>query len=293
MKTKFIINPIAGTGKQIGIENSILNIVDKTIFDYDIEYTKSPNHATEITKNAVKNNYELIISVGGDGTASECAKELIGSKTGLAVIPSGSGNGFAYHFGVKRKINEALKQLHSNKFILIDSCKINNQKFINVSGLGFDAHIANLFASNKKRGFLSYIKLTLQELFYSAQEYEIEYENISRKIKAFAIVFANASQYGNDARISPLSKVDDGLIDFVIINKFPNWKIPFFLIDVLRGKTHLNKNVEIIRSKKMLIKSDKPMVHLDGEVKNLKNPINVEIEEKNLKLFIPNEEKEK
>ena len=36
MKTKFIINPIAGTGKQIGIENSILNIVDKTIFDYDI-----------------------------------------------------------------------------------------------------------------------------------------------------------------------------------------------------------------------------------------------------------------
>ena len=48
-------------------------------------------------------------------------KELIGSKTGLAVIPSGSGNGFAYHFGVKRKINEALKQLHSNNCLLYTS----------------------------------------------------------------------------------------------------------------------------------------------------------------------------
>ena len=256
MKTKFIINPIAGTGKQIDIENSILKNIDENIFDYDIEYTLKPNHATEISTNAVKEKYELIVSVGGDGTASECADGLIGSETALAVIPCGSGNGFAYHFNVKRNIEDALKQLNSNRIKYIDSCLANNLKFINVSGIGFDAHIANLFASTVKRGFLSYIKLTLKELFYKAKLYKLEYDDISREVNAFAIVFANASQYGNDARIAPNAIEDDGLIDFVIIKKFPNWKIPLFIIDVMSGKTHLNKNVEIIRTRKMLIESD-------------------------------------
>ena len=289
MKTKFIINPIAGTGKQVDIENNILKNIDKNIFDYDIEYTLKPNHATDISRNAIKKKYELIVSVGGDGTASECAGGLIGSETALAVIPCGSGNGFAYHFNVKRNIEDALKQLNNNKIKYIDSCLANNLKFINVSGIGFDAHIANLFASTVKRGFLSYIKLTLKELFYKAKLYKLEYDDISRKVNAFAIVFANASQYGNDARIAPNAIEDDGLIDFVIIKKFPNWKVPLFLIDVMNGKTHLNKNVEIIRTKKMLIESDFPMVHLDGEIKKLSNPIEVQSIKKNFKVFVPNE----
>ena len=80
MKTKFIINPKAGTGKQNEIENSILKIIDKKKFHYDLEYTNAPNHATEISNNAINDNYDLIVAVGGDGTASECAKALIGSN---------------------------------------------------------------------------------------------------------------------------------------------------------------------------------------------------------------------
>ena len=289
MKTKFIINPIAGTGKQSNIENSILKNIDKNQFNYDIEYTSGPNHATEISKQAAKKNYDLVVAIGGDGTTSECAIGTIGSETSLAVIPCGSGNGFAYHFNVKRKIDEALLQLHNNKIKYIDSCLANNLNFINVSGIGFDAHIANLFASTKKRGFLSYIKLTLKELSYKAKKYKIKYDNIMEEFEAFAIVFANASQYGNDARIAPNAIVDDGLLDFIIIKKFPNWKIPFFVADVMRGKTHQNKHVKIIRTKNMLIETDFPMVHLDGEVKNLSNKILVETKNKNFKVFIPDE----
>ena len=163
----------------------------------------------------------------------------------------------------------------------------NNFPFINVYGIGFDAHIANLIASKKKRGFLSYIKLTLSELSYKAREYEIQYNNIYRKTKAFAIVFANASQYGNDARIAPNAITNDGLIDFIIVKKFPNWKIPFFVLDVLRGRTHLNKNVEILKLKELNIKTDNKTVHLDGEIKKVNSPINIKISDKKLKIFVP------
>ena len=287
MKTKFIINPIAGTGKQIDITNQIKRLIDKNKFNFDLDFTQRPNHATELSKLAIKENYELVVAIGGDGTVSECAKALIGSETALSVIPCGSGNGFAYHFKINRKIEDAIVQLNNNQIKYIDSCSVNHFPFINVSGIGFDAHIANLFASTKKRGFLSYIKLTLRELSYQAREYEIHYNDIYRKTKAFAIVFANASQYGNDARIAPNAITNDGLIDFVIVKKFPNWKIPFFVLDVLRGRTHLNKNVEILKLKELKIETDNKTVHLDGEVKEVKSPINIKISDKKLKIFVP------
>ena len=178
MKTKFIINPIAGTGKQIDITNQINRLIDKNKFNFDLDFTQRPNHATELSKLAIKENYELVVAIGGDGTVSECAKALIGSETALSVIPCGSGNGFAYHFKINRKIEDAIVQLNNNQIKYIDSCSVNHFPFINVSGIGFDAHIANLFASTKKRGFLSYIKLTLRELSYKAREYEIQDSSI-------------------------------------------------------------------------------------------------------------------
>ena len=98
MKTKFIINPIAGTGKQLDITNKIKKLLEKDRFNFDVDITERRNHATELSEKAIKENYELVVAIGGDGTVSECAKALIGSETALSIIPCGSGNGFAYHF---------------------------------------------------------------------------------------------------------------------------------------------------------------------------------------------------
>ena len=230
------------------------------------------------------------MAVGGDGTVNECLKALIGTNVALAIIPIGSGNGFAYHFNIKKDLVSALKQFNTNNFKLIDCCSVNNHPFVNIAGIGFDAHIAKLFAKSKSRGFINYLKLCIKELTYKAQEYTIKINNNNNnKLHAFAIVFANASQYGNDAIISPLSNIEDGLIDFIIIKKFPNWKIPFFIFQVLKGKTHLSKFVEIIKSKECEINTKNSFVHVDGEVKELSNPIKVKVLDEKIKIFVPDE----
>ena len=101
------------------------------------------------------------------------------------------------------------------------------------------------------------------------------------------ICFANASQYGNDAKISPMADFKDGLIDFVIVKDFPKWKIPIFIYRLLTGKIHLSKYVEIIQSKKMTINSESTLLHLDGEPMNFNNPIKINIFPKSLKILIP------
>ena len=93
-------------------------------------------------------------------------------------MEASSGNGFAYHIGMKKKISVAINQLNNCKISKIDYCSVNGNVFENVAGIGFDAHIAKLFSKSKKRGFLKYVKLILKELMYDPQEYNISYNLI-------------------------------------------------------------------------------------------------------------------
>ena len=287
MKIRFIINPISGTRKQKGIEDYIARHLD----NYEIVYTQKAGDACQLSKEAVTKNINTVIAVGGDGTVNECLKALVNTNTTLGVIPCGSGNGFAYHIGMNRNTEKAIKQLKNSQIKTIDSCSANGNPFVNVAGIGFDAHIAKLFAGLKKRGFINYVILILKELSYTPQKYNIKYDGIERKVNAYMISFANASQYGNNAKISPMADIQDGLLDFVIVKEFPKWKIPFFLLQIAKGKIHLSKHVDIIQSKKMQITANNTLLHLDGEPYKASNPVAIKLLENSLKILKPNEQK--
>lgn len=289
MKIKFIINPFSGNKSQNKIEPIIHENLDHKRFKYDICFTEYRLHAKEITKKAVENNYNAIIAVGGDGTINEISSEIIGTDTALGIIPAGSGNGFAYHFGISNNIIEAILQLNRSKLKIIDSCIVNKYSFVNVSGIGFDAHIAQLFSKLKTRGFTNYVKLILRELNYKSKNYTIKYNGKSKEINALLISLANTTQYGNNFKISPNAKADDELIDFVIIRNMPKWRIPQFLIKISRGKIETSKFVQIIRTNKMEIIMNDNLIHLDGEPKNIENKLKISINPKSLTILIPNE----
>ena len=285
MKIRFIINPISGTGKQKGIEEHITKHLD----NFEIIHTRKSGDAIRISKEAANENIDAVIAVGGDGTVNECLKGLVNTNTALGVIPCGSGNGFAYHIGMDRTIEKAVKQLKNIQIKHIDTCTANGVPFVNVAGIGFDAHISNLFTTLKIRGLINYLKIILKELSYKPQDYTIKYNDIERKVTAYMISCFNASQYGNDAVIVPMADIQDGLIDFVIVKDFPKWKIPLCLLKVITRKVHLSKYVEIIQCIKMTITAEDTLIHLDGEPFKSSNPIEIAILPKSLKILIPNE----
>jgi diacylglycerol kinase (ATP) len=286
MKIRFIINPISGTGKQKSIENYIVKYLD----NYEIIYTQKAGDATRISKEASMKNIDAVVAVGGDGTVNECLKGLVNTNTALGVIPCGSGNGFAYHIGMKRKIEQAIIQLKDTRIEEIDSCSANGTPFVNVAGIGFDAHISNLFTTLKVRGLINYVKVILNELSYKPQEYTIKYKGIERKFTAYMISCFNASQYGNNAIIAPMADIQDGLIDFVIVKDFPKWQIPLCLLKIITGRAHLSKYVEIIKCQHMQISASNTLLHLDGEAYKASNPVKINVLPKSLKILIPNGE---
>ena len=285
MKTRFIINPIAGTGKQ----KNITNYINKHFNDYDIVYTKKTGDAIKLSIEAKDKKFDSIIAVGGDGTLNECVQACVNSEIKLGIIPCGSGNGFANHIGMSSMPEKAMIQLNNSSILMIDSCIANKKYFINVSGIGFDAHIANLFSKIKTRGLKQYIRLIIRELKYNPKEYTIRYDKKEIHTNAYLIAFANASQYGNNFHISPESKIDDGLINFVIVKGFSKWHIPNFILKMSRGNLHNSKYVNIIKSKSIEILSNDTLIHLDGEPYTTSSPFNIKLLPKSLKMLIPNE----
>ncbi len=290
MKKKicFIINPISGIGRQKIIEKMIDKYLDRTLFDYELAYTKAPKHATELARKAVAENFNIVAAVGGDGSINETSKGLIGSNTALAIIPAGSGNGLARHLGIPINSKKAMLIINKAKETLIDTMQFNDETFVNIAGVGFDAHIGWEFAKFGKRGFSSYLKLFAREYpKYKAQEYELIVNGKSMNKKAFVISFANGSQWGNNAHIAPLADIADGVIDIAILKKFPAFNA-FNLGYRLFNKTlHHSRYLETIKAKEVIVKQPKTFAHIDGEPIEIGREILIKVNPLSLRVIVP------
>lgn len=286
-KALFIINPISGGKKKDGVPELIDQNLDKKVFESTIVFSDGVSHARIIALEAV-GKYDIVVAVGGDGTVNEIASAIVGSNTALGIVPYGSGNGLARFLGIPMNPQQAIQTLSSGKVESIDSGQLNGKPFFNMAGMGFDAHISEVFSHGKKRGFISYIKSSLQEIAtYNEQDYHIEIDGKVYERKAFMLSIANSSQYGNNAHISPKASVQDGLLDVCVIRKFPLWRFPEMGIRMLTKKSEGTSYVEILRGKHINVtrQADGP-IHLDGEPQVMGTGIHINIIPNSLKVIV-------
>lgn len=290
MKKKicFIVNPISGVGRQKVIEKLIDQHLNRTLFEYEIAYTKAAKHATELAKQAVADNFNIVVAVGGDGSVNEISKGLIGTTTSLAIIPTGSGNGLARHLKIPLDLKKAMSVINNAKETLIDSIQFNNETFINVAGIGFDAHIGWEFAKFGKRGFSSYLKVIIREFpKFKIQDFELIINGKTLHKKAFLITFANGSQWGNNAHIAPLADIADGLMDIAILKDFSLLNIISIGYKLFRKTLHESSHLEIIKTKEVIIKQSNTIAHIDGEPIEIGNTISIKVNPLSLRVIVP------
>lgn len=285
-KILFIINPISGVGKQKIVENLIDKVLDLQQFTYDISYTQYAKHAIEISIEAAP-KYDVLVAVGGDGTANEISHGLIGTDTHLAIIPTGSGNGLARSLKIPLNIEKAIENINSFNSNTIDTATINDKIFVNVAGIGFDAKISHRFATYGKRGLWSYVKLTLDEFFnYRSKKYKLIIDGRVRKKKAFLISFANSSQFGNNAYIAPKAIIDDGFIDVSLMKKFPLLAAPIVGFRLFDKKVDSSRYVDTFRGKHIMIRRKKAIkAHIDGEPVVFGSDIFIKVQPLSLKVL--------
>jgi diacylglycerol kinase (ATP) len=288
-KICFIINPKSGTGDWKGIERSISLYLDKS-FTPTILHTERAEHATELAREAAKTN-DVVVAVGGDGMMNETTTGLLGTNTILGIIPTGSGNALARHLGIPISHKGAIECINKMHSATIDTAIINDKHFFAIAGAGYDAEIAAKFAQKKKRGFWTYMRLSVANFFtYIPAEYNITVDGKEYKKIAFLISVANSSQYGNNAHIAPEASLHSGQLDVCILKPYNMFVGPILAIKLFNKTLHRSSYLQTIKGKSIQIKrtDNKPMsIHYDGETSTAIDSMNIEIKPKTLKVIFP------
>jgi len=285
----FIVNPFSGTSKKGNLEPLIRRKLDQDQYTYSIKYTEAAGHATILAQEARDKRADVVVAVGGDGSVNEVAQALVHSDTVLGVLPGGSGNGFAMHVGIGRSIANGIKVINSGRPRVIDTCTVNDRFFINVAGVGFDARIAFMTKLNSKRGFLPYFLTTLRQAKgYRPVSLSIEIDGDQLEGRYALAAVANASMFGYYFTIAPPARLDDGVMDLVLIKDASLVKYAMSSHRFLNRSLHKSPITDFYQGQNIKLSvSESDYLHVDGEGMEAPNQLEFAIVPQSLKVMFP------
>lgn len=264
----FIVNPISGHRDKRQFGEEVAAVLDGEEIAYEVVFTKRAGHATELAAAAVKEGYDIVAAVGGDGTLNEVARGLLHSDTAMAVIPCGSGNGLARCLHLPMKTSDALRMLREAKVERIDTATVNGELFLSVAGIGLDAQTAFDFARDPRRGFIPYAYYASSNYFHLKPE-TVKITFDGRKTltcSPMLVTFANSNQYGYNAVIAPHASLQDGLLDTCILSRPPLPVLPAFVTMLMHGLLDRSRYLTEIQAAHITVERPSAgVVNLDGE----------------------------
>jgi YegS/Rv2252/BmrU family lipid kinase len=295
VKGHCIVNPVAGEGMTAKKWARIWQTLCRTGYDLTYEFTAGKGEGTLLAKKAAARGADLILAVGGDGTVNEIVNGLVGSQVRVGIIPTGTGNDFVRTVGIPLDPLEACIVINTMNSKVVDVAKIDDNYFLNVAGIGFDAQVAA--EVNRKNSFikgkLAYLWAIVKVLaVFQPAQIELKFEGSTEVKKNILVVaLANARYYGGGMEIAPGAKVDDGLLDVVTIEEMSKPELIKSLPLLLQGSHLKHPKVTVYRCQKLTVTGPETVfVHADGELLT-GLPISVELVPKALEIIVPDKSK--
>lgn len=286
-----VVNPVAGKGKALFVKQQISDALHHRFeTDFLIWEDASLNLTTLVVDQLNAQMYSYVVVVGGDGTVNQVARALINRKEVLLIIPVGSGNGLARHLHIPMNPQKAMELLTDGKATAIDALKLPNGYSFCTTGVGYDAHVAHLFANAGKRGFVTYVRMVLQSFFsYKPQQYILKSETLDLNLKAFFITVANANQWGNNVKVAPNAIIDDGYLNVVVLKPFKWYQLPGLAVRLLTGRFDKSMCVTSFICKQIELQASQEKVegHFDGEPVLFTSPLVFECIPKCINVLVP------
>lgn len=230
MRIGIVINPISGSTGHLAetVTQRMAHarrLIDRPNLEAEIVTTMGRGHAVELSRQFVERGFDVVMAWGGDGTVNEVAGPLIGSRTALGVIPSGSGDGLARSLGLERKPDVAFADALSGQVRAVDVGYLGDRHFLNVAGVGFDAAVADHFNRGRRRGALGYlIRVPTMLWGYTPKAYEVQFDGRDASGVHLLVAFANGREYGNHMMLAPHANPHDGWLDAVIVSGGSPWR---------------------------------------------------------------------
>ncbi len=281
-KVAFIINPFSAKKNYQPFLNELKAKVKDPLY-----YISESIPGTDQFIQDHFNTVDIFVAIGGDGTISTVARNLIDTEKILAIFPAGSGNGFSNETQFSKNLDELLEKIKTKNSRKIDTFTVNERLSINVSGTGFDGKVVKEFEKTT-RGFKNYIKVSFKT-FFSYKPIKLKFFDEKYKQyngKYLMVNIANTRQFGNNAYIAPHASKSDGLVDIVLVKKFPFFYSMLFAFRMFTKKLKQDDYVTYLPVSEIEFKVNTKNWHLDGEFNKIKSPVHVKVQPSSLRILI-------
>lgn len=268
-----IVNPQAGSVDDVAELEKSLDRLDS----FELAETQAPRDATRLARQAIQDGITHIASVGGDGTLNEVLNgigDCLNSVT-IAVLPLGTGNDFGGSIGMPKDHNQAVDILNAGHVRPVDVLRMRNRDlsrlFLNSSAGGFITKAGEKLTTELKDwlGSMAFFVAGAQSL-PEVEQYQLQIkfdEDAIQEFAAYNLIVANGPTMGGGIPVAPGAKLDDGLMDVVIVPVMPLAKLALVLPQVLAGKHPGGGDVIVRQAKRMRISSQPNFnLNVDGEV---------------------------
>ena len=285
-KTQVIVNPESNNGRTRRRWRQIKEALRSHFKDFHYEFTEKPLQAIDLTREAIKSGSELIIGVGGDGTVNEIAngffedRRIINPETTLGIVPSGTGCDLIKSLNIPTGLNDSMKLIAESGSSRIDVGRAAfigpdgqslERFFLNVADFGLGGEVVREVNRRRlERKASSYFRcLYTAFIHYRHKRLHLRLDGQDLPDDEYMIgAVANGRVFGKGMRISPDARLDDGLLDVVLIKGMRMLEFLRNSLKVYRG-THLSHpKVSLHRCRRMEavpVTGQEVLIELDGE----------------------------
>ncbi|MFF3935031.1 YegS/Rv2252/BmrU family lipid kinase [Streptomyces phaeofaciens] len=267
-----IVNPTAGGSTGVAALLRVARLLREAGAELETEYSRSLVHAQDLAREAGARE-RVVLAVGGDGIAGGIGGTLSGTGTVLGLVPAGRGNDFARALELPTDPEALARVLLDHAPRPVDTIEVESARgrtvVLGSVYAGVDA-LANRHANHARvlRGAASYYLGGLRAVAtWRPAGYRVTVDGEEHTHRGYTVVVANSAYYGSGRIIAPEARVDDGLLEVVMIRHAPR-RLFFTLMNELKSGAHVHRpEVRILRGREIRIEADRPVPFgADGEV---------------------------
>lgn len=292
MRIKVIINPEAGGGYASEIYRTVL----AEFRDFEVSYslTSGPGDATDISSDAIRDGFQYIMCIGGDGTLNEIVQAMAHSDAVLIPVSAGTGSDFVRNLGFKdlASVKNAIKEESFEEIDLgvVESTK-QRRYFLNILEVGFGASVMKRVNARKKvRGGKSFTSSVLALIpFFKPYSVRVIMDDRNMVIDLAEMVVANGRYFGGGMLAAPDAELTDGYLEVHIVSGVGRLQLLTKLGKLKNGSYISDPSVMSFRTDSIKLDGKAP-VEIDGEdFDDL--PVEISVDRRSLKVLFPAEQK--
>jgi len=292
MRMAIIANPVSGRRLGRGAAETAARVFADAGWEADVRFTGGPGDAVRLAREAAGEGMDAVFAAGGDGTLSQVLAGLLDTGIPAGLIPAGTGNDLARTLGLSLDPATAARQALSGRPAPVDLMALNDgaQWAANVLGVGFDARVA-VRCNRRSRllgGLTAYLLSVAGELVrFRTTQLRLEVDGKTWEGPMLLCAIANATSYGAGMRIAPQARLNDGLLDVVLVRPLSRLGFLRAFPLVFRGAHLDHPAVEVFRGREVRVETGAAeAVNVDGDICG-STPLKVEVAEGRGLVWLP------